>query len=240
MKQPLFMVLVLALISLGNAGIAISAARLSPMNISRRLALRRGSAGWGTLILLAVGTLGAGFAAISLVQLIGIKANQGASQILSDMVKNSSPGEFAMLVIVISVFPAVCEELLFRGYAMTRLIDRWGSVMGIAISGLMFGLIHLDPVQTPAMILLGSYLGWTAYRTGSTRTSILCHLVNNAVAVALPLLDSKSDDTNPTLTQLLSMLGIGLAACGVCTWFANWAMKKKAQMDFGRAGSLSS
>jgi len=41
------------------------------------------------------------------------------------------------------------------------------------------------------MMLLGSYLGWAAYRTGSTRTSIVCHLVNNAAAIGMTLLGSE-------------------------------------------------
>lgn len=232
-KHPEFVILILAAISLGNAGIALSGGWLSPLKPRCRLALAPGSAGWGALVLLVIGTLAAGLAAINFVSLIGIRANQGSSQLLNDMAKTGSPIQCATLLAVVSLFPAVCEELLFRGYVQTRLIARWGSIRGIAISAVMFGLIHMDLVQTPDMILLGSYLGWTAYRTGSTRTSMLCHLINNLVAIAVPLIGSKSGETDapPTTTQMLLAITFGLIVCALCTWIANRLIPRPTTPD---------
>jgi membrane protease YdiL (CAAX protease family) len=223
MKHPQFLIPILATISLGNLGIALCGGWLSPLKPRRRLALAPSSAGWGAMILLAIGTLAFGLAALSFIQLIGIHANQGSNQLLSDLARNASRGQYATLLVVVSVFPAICEELLFRGYAQTRLVARWGAVWGIAVSALMFGIIHLDPVQTPDMILLGSYLGWTAYRTGSTRTSMFCHLINNLTAISLAVIGSKAGkpDEVTTTQQMLVMLAVGLIVCGVCTGIAN-------------------
>ena len=171
MKEPLFLLPVLMAISLGIAAIAVCGGLLSPLKIRRRLALRPGTAGWGSLVLLSIGTLSTSVTAGSLLQLTGVRADQGTGQLIHELVSHSSPTELAALIVVVSAFPAVCEELLIRGYVQTRLVARWGCVIGIALSGLFFGLIHMDRVQTPVMIFVGSYLGWAAYRTGSTRTS---------------------------------------------------------------------
>ncbi len=221
---PYVLIPILVLISVGNAGIAVTGGFLSPLKPRRRLALRPGREGWGTIALLAIGTLAAGAVASSIVQLAGIHANQGANQMFSDMIHQSSPAVFAVLIFVLSVLPPVCEELLFRGYSQTRLVARWGPALGIGLSGLMFGLIHMDPVQTPDMIMVGSYFGWTAYRTGSTRTSIFCHLVNNAVAV-LGSLGSKPDEVDSTHTLLIT-LAVGAVVCAICTWAANRLIPK--------------
>jgi membrane protease YdiL (CAAX protease family) len=222
-QDPKVFIPVLAAISLGNAGLAWCGGTLSPLKVVRRLALNPGLAGWGALVLMAIGTLAIGVVGINVVQLVGIHANQGTDKIISTSARNSSPAEFAALLLVVSVFPAICEELLFRGYAQTRLIARWGAGVGIAVATLMFAIIHLDPVQTPDMLFLGSYLGWTAYRTGSTRTSMLCHLVNNATAVGLSMIPTKAGDpTEPSShSQMLIAIGIGAVVCAACTWAAN-------------------
>jgi uncharacterized protein len=222
MKQPMLLIPVLAAIEIGIGGIALCGAALSPLKLKNRLALAPAKAGWLPLILLPIATLGAGAAAMSLIQLAGIHANQGTNQIISDLAHNSSHAQFALLIFMASLFPAVSEELLFRGYAQTRLIARWGAKWGIALSAIMFGLIHMDPVQTPDMILLGCYLGWVAYRKGSTRSSILCHLINNAVAVGLAFLrpDSPEDARAATTPQKLIMLAVGLGICTLFTWLA--------------------
>jgi membrane protease YdiL (CAAX protease family) len=233
MKNPAFLIPILAAISLANLGIAVWGGWLSPLKPRRRLALEPGSAGWGAMILLAIGTLAFGMAALCFIQLIGIHAHQGANQLLKDMARNASPGQYAALLTVVSLFPAVCEEMLFRGYAQTRLIARWGSVWGIGISAVMFGIVHMDPVQTPDMILLGSYLGWVAYRTGSTRTSIVCHLINNLTAISLAVIGSKSasDDAAASTAPLLILLVLALIVCGICTWFANRLIPPRAGTD---------
>jgi hypothetical protein len=79
-------------------------------------------------------------------------------------------------------------------------------------------------VTAALVLLLGSYLGWTAYRTGSTRTSILSHQVNNATALLLGAVASKSSEAtsaSPTSTQLLITLSAASAICVVFTWAAN-------------------
>jgi membrane protease YdiL (CAAX protease family) len=223
LTEPLMLIPVMAAISLGNAGIAVSGAWLSPMKIRDRLAVGRGTGGWVSLPLLVVGTLAFGMASVNFIGLLGIRPNQGTEQVLAATAGKSSPAEMAALFVVVSLFPAVCEELLFRGYAQTRLVARWGPVWGIGITAVMFGLIHMDPVQTPDMILVGSYLGWAAWRSGSTRTSVICHLVNNAVAIGLSMLPSMpaaASGDGASRGQMLIMIGIGLAVCAPCTWLA--------------------
>ena len=230
LKQPMLLIPVLAVIEIGIGGIALCGAALSPQKLRARLALNPATAGWLPMIFLPIATLGGGAAAMSLVQLAGIHANQGTNQIISDLAHNSSPAQFALLIFMASLFPALSEELLFRGYAQTRLIARWGAKWGIALAAIMFGLIHMDPVQTPDMILLGCYLGWVAYRTGSTRTSILCHLINNAVAVGLAFLrpDSPEDARAATTPQKLIMLAVGLAICTLFSWLAVKFLPRRA------------
>jgi membrane protease YdiL (CAAX protease family) len=82
------------------------------------------------------------------------------------------------------VVPGIVEELLFRGYLQSRLLQRWPPLLAVGASALIFSAAHLDPIHVLGVIPLGVWLGTVAWRAGSVWPAILCHAVNNAVAVA--------------------------------------------------------
>ena len=89
---------------------------------------------------------------------------------------------FAAVGFVIA--PAIGEELLFRGLTLRGLLSRLtpgGAILG---SSILFGAVHLDPGQAIATSVLGVYLGTLAFASRSTRGAILCHMLNNGVALA--------------------------------------------------------
>ena len=83
----------------------------------------------------------------------------------------------------IGLFAPVCEELVFRG-AILRALLRWTPRhwLAIAISALLFALIHANPAQMPHAFLIGLLLGWLYYRTDSIVPGIVYHWVNNSIA----------------------------------------------------------
>jgi membrane protease YdiL (CAAX protease family) len=83
----------------------------------------------------------------------------------------------------LAVVPAVCEELLFRGYAQRQLERSAGAAGGVALSGLLFGLYHLSPAQVVPLSVLGGYLAYLTWRTGSLWPAVGVHFANNAFAV---------------------------------------------------------
>jgi membrane protease YdiL (CAAX protease family) len=83
----------------------------------------------------------------------------------------------------VGLLAPVCEELVFRGAILRALL---GSIsrhwLAIAISALLFALIHANPAQMPHAFLVGLLLGWLYYRTSSIVPGIVYHWVNNSVA----------------------------------------------------------
>lgn len=71
-----------------------------------------------------------------------------------------------------SLIPGICEEVLFRGFAQTRFVARWGEVRGIALASLFFAAMH----GSVALVILpgGVWFGLVAWRTGSNWSSIPC------------------------------------------------------------------
>jgi uncharacterized protein len=84
---------------------------------------------------------------------------------------------------VLAVTPAICEEILFRGYIQRQSERAWGIVAGILFSGIIFGLYHLRLSQALPLSVLGIYLAYITWRTGSLWPAIIVHFANNAIAV---------------------------------------------------------
>jgi uncharacterized protein len=182
------------------ATIVVIAAAFSSLGIRRRLRLI-GNDRWPTWLGIAaalatpiVGLMTAVFASLILTESDHLK-------MMSDMIRqHGQNGMLIPILFCIAVVPAVCEELVFRGYLQPRLIrsmGRWMSVrgsrpkvaatvsaiLGIGLSSLLFATFHLDPTHIVVVIPLGIWLGIITHKTGSLYPAMLGHFVNNAVSV---------------------------------------------------------
>lgn len=95
-----------------------------------------------------------------------------------DMILRNRWGYFA-----VGLLAPVCEELVFRG-AILRALMHWTPRhwVAIAISALLFALIHANPAQMPHAFVIGLLLGWLYYRTDSIVPGIVYHWINNSIA----------------------------------------------------------
>ncbi len=100
------------------------------------------------------------------------------------LLADASGGALLAAVVALAIAPALSEEILFRGLLLGRFCDRLGTAGGLALSSLLFGVIHLDLAQGAAALVLGLYLGALTLRTGSVHAAILCHGANNLIAVS--------------------------------------------------------
>ena len=95
----------------------------------------------------------------------------------------SIPGGY----MVVALLPPVVEELVFRGAVLRSLLD-WRPQrpwLMIALSALIFALLHLNPAQLPHAFLIGLLLGWMYWRTGSIVPGVAYHWANNTAAYVL-------------------------------------------------------
>lgn len=86
-------------------------------------------------------------------------------------------------LVMLAVIPGLCEELLFRGYAQRQFERAGGAFWGVFASGVLFGCYHLRPSQLAPLVVLGFYLAYLVWRTGSLWPAILVHMLHNAIAV---------------------------------------------------------
>lgn len=93
-------------------------------------------------------------------------------------------GTFPVLANVLSFFSLVViapiiEEVLFRGLLLRRWAKKWNLVKAIALSSIIFGALHSDPIGACAF---GIGMCILYLRTQSLYVPIICHAANNFVA----------------------------------------------------------
>jgi hypothetical protein len=105
---------------------------------------------------------------------------------------------WTVFVVVACVGAPLIEELFFRGLVQTRLVGRYGPVIGISIASVLFGAAHLIAwngamtfAYAWAIVGGGLVLGTLRYLTGRLGPSIVAHAFFNIQAVlAIAILSS--------------------------------------------------
>jgi membrane protease YdiL (CAAX protease family) len=93
--------------------------------------------------------------------------------------------EMILVVIVIAVVPALCEEVMFRGYIQKSFQYKISPFKAAVVTAIFFGLYHFSPYGILPLITLGLYFGFAAYLSKSLFIPIILHFLNNFTAVLL-------------------------------------------------------
>ncbi|MBN1799730.1 MAG: CPBP family intramembrane metalloprotease [Spirochaetales bacterium] len=96
-----------------------------------------------------------------------------------------NPWEMILLLFVIGVTPAFCEEFLFRGYFQRTLQRKLKTPWHFIISGAIFALFHFQLLSLPALVVIGIYLGFLYYVFGSIYVTMAAHLLYNSTLIIL-------------------------------------------------------
>jgi uncharacterized protein len=85
----------------------------------------------------------------------------------------------------IALVPSISEELLFRGYVLRAFEKSWGILTAIIVSGIIFGLFHMQVPNLMPLAALGMLLAMMTWLSRSIWPAVAAHLVNNGGAVLL-------------------------------------------------------
>jgi len=96
---------------------------------------------------------------------------------------NGIPEKLIMLIGV-SIFPGIIEELIFRGIIL-QWLRRYGDGFAILVSSIIFGFIHMNLAQIPFAMMVGIALGVIAVRTESLIIPMIVHAANNAFSLLM-------------------------------------------------------
>ena len=160
-------------------------------------------------------TLGASVVGVCIAFILSaiISAATGATPTMPDF----SPPDYGVaatiiFLISISVFPAVFEELLFRGVIMQSL-RRFGDPFAMVVSAILFAMLHRNLLQGPNALITGLVLGYFTLRTGSLIPAIVAHFVNNllvggASVIMVHLPEHSAGILNLSIIPVYLVLGI--------------------------------
>lgn len=111
------------------------------------------------------------------------------------------------------VIPPFCEEVFFRGVLFRGLLKRFGPVISIGGTAVVFAAFHAMDVQKVLMVFVGAYFGTLVYLTGSLWAGILAHAANNlAVIVLMWIYEGRLPEfVAPWWMYVLSAIVFGLA-----------------------------
>ncbi len=123
-----------------------------------------------------------------------------------------------LVVLVLSLVPAVAEELAFRGVVLGALLRRMRTPGALVLQALLFALLHGSLFRMLPTFVLGLLLGALAVRTRTLWPSMLAHALNNGILVAL-------DRASPAAVAGLgsptpwAILGLTATVAGLITIF---------------------
>ena len=91
--------------------------------------------------------------------------------------------EYILVILTVSITPAICEEIFFRGFVQKSFEFKQKPFTAILLTSLFFGLYHFNPYGLLPLIVLGMYLGFSAYKSNSIVVPITLHFLNNLIAI---------------------------------------------------------
>ena len=91
---------------------------------------------------------------------------------------------YIILLLVIAVLPAITEEITIRGVILSGYEDK-NIYLACSITGLLFGIMHLDPQQFLYAAVLGFVLALVVRITNSIFSSALIHFLINGTSITL-------------------------------------------------------
>ena len=104
-----------------------------------------------------------------------------AARELTDRV--DGPFDVVSLALMTLVMAPLAEEVFFRGLLQGALQERIGPAAGVAAASAAFAASHFQPLQFPALVLVGAVHGLLVWRTGRLGAALWSHFAFNSVTL---------------------------------------------------------
>ncbi|MGB0390900.1 MAG: lysostaphin resistance A-like protein [Salibacteraceae bacterium] len=142
-----------------------------------------------------------------------MRSMQRKNDLLMEVVlQMNSSQDILINIVMMTLLPAIGEELIFRGIIQKQLI-KWFSNphMAILITSIIFSAFHLQFLGFFSRLLLGMIFGYFYFYSKNLWTAIWAHFINNGLALSLAViygseLDSAVMEQEPTFTVFLGSL----------------------------------
>lgn len=125
--------------------------------------------------------------------------------------------EFITALAIMAFFPALFEEMFFRG-ALQQLFVKWwkAPMVAIIVTSLLFSFIHGSIYLFLSRAVLGFVLGLMFFKTKNIWINVIAHFLNNAIALAQLFSMSRSNQKidvskiDPKIEWWFGVIAIGV------------------------------
>ncbi len=172
-------------------------------------------------LFLGIGTILIGGIITQFVAMIFPNEAENVGTELESVLMTDSP---VITLLVTAVAPAICEEMMFRGFLLSSFRSKYKIVTSIILVSVIFGVYHMSIVRFFTTAVLGAALAAVVYFSDSIYPAMMMHFMNNSLAVAemyypdavstaFPLL--ATDELSIMSSIVVGAMGILLAAAGI-------------------------
>lgn len=115
-----------------------------------------------------------------------------------------------------AILPAIVEELLFRGFILSKL-KKHSIILAVIASSALFACYHFNSLSMMSMFLLGIILACLTLKSDSIYPAMLLHIIHNGFSVYLQNYQEQFSNLNGWLESYSwnQYLGLGLIFLGI-------------------------
>lgn len=151
--------------------------------------------------------------------------------IVDGLLKDDSWFVLVLNLLTIAIVPAICEEWIFRGTLQKLFSEKLNIHLAVFFAATIFSFIHFEFSGFLPRIILGMFLGYLFYYSGSLWLSIFAHAVNNGAQVILMYLNNKGiykiDVDNPEMPAIWEIVVYTTGFVILWMIFYHFAQKNK-------------
>ncbi len=98
------------------------------------------------------------------------------------LVETHSVLELLYIIIIVSVTPALCEEVLFRGLIQKNILLGSNVTLSWIVTGVIFALYHVNPFLVVPLMLIGMFFSFLLHRSQTIILPMIAHFTNNVIS----------------------------------------------------------
>jgi membrane protease YdiL (CAAX protease family) len=137
-----------------------------------------------------------------------------------------SVGDYIFAFLFVCIFPAVSEELMYRGLAMEGLRTKRFDGKAILLSAVCFTLMHMSALQLVHPLVMGLILGFVYSVTNSIWNTVILHLFNNLFVVIISSIGALNVFVAENWWLMFPALGVIVAAL-----FLFWHKRDRTELE---------
>jgi len=155
------------------------------------------------------------------------------NEIMNDYIANTSlPNTTVGLEAVgyyigVGICIPVIEELIFRGIILGEFLSTMRSDIAVILSALIFGTMHIQPIQIGYALVCGLILGYVYLYSNSIFLSIIIHIIFNLLGGIFPVVFADNQSFLNTIAVIEIFFVFGGVMC--ILYLRNSYRKKTAQ-----------